>query len=267
MYAAVTLREALALGNARVVAFTGGGGKTSALFRLAHELADARVLVTTTTRMWVPAPEQGPLLVAPTLLAAQGSLLDAWTRGVRVLGSTITPEGKLQGVPPAWVAALASAADYVLVEADGAAGKPLTAPREHEPVIPPATELLVPVVGIEAVGAPLDAAHVHRVAEIAALADLAVGTLLPPDAVATVLLDPRGNVKGAPSAARIVPLVNKVDTASDEIAARALGAALLARGAERVVLACLAANPVRLAVMVPERAQRTGRSPERVWAT
>ncbi|MBX5493508.1 MAG: putative selenium-dependent hydroxylase accessory protein YqeC, partial [Chloroflexi bacterium] len=46
-----TLRAALDLGAARVVAFTGGGGKTSALFRLAGELTPARVLVTTTTRI------------------------------------------------------------------------------------------------------------------------------------------------------------------------------------------------------------------------
>ena len=94
---------------------------------------------------------------------------------------------------------------------------------------------MVPVAGVEAVGAPLDAAHVHRVAEIAALTDLPAGTRLTPDAVATVLLDPRGNVKGAPPHARIVPLVNKVTTPAAREAARAVAAALLARGAERVV--------------------------------
>src|SRR5688572_13667091 len=94
---ATTLRAALALGEARIVAFTGGGGKTSALFRLAQELADYRVLVTTTTRIWVPDPEQGLLVVEPDLDAAGRALPQPWMSGVCILGTAITPEGKLQG--------------------------------------------------------------------------------------------------------------------------------------------------------------------------
>jgi probable selenium-dependent hydroxylase accessory protein YqeC len=264
---ATTLREALGVGAARIVAFTGGGGKTSALFRLAHELADRRVLVATTTRIWVPRPEQGQLVVEPTLDAASRTLVRQWTRGVRVLGTAITPEGKLQGVPPDWIAILDAIADFVLVEADGAAGKPLTAPRDHEPVIPSAAELVVPVAGVEAVGAPLDAAHVHRVAEIAALTGLAAGARLTADALATVLLDPRGNVKGAPPEARVVPLINKVSTPAEQGAARAVAAALLARGAQKVVLSCLAAEPAVIVVIQADPNGAAARVAEPAWAT
>ena len=59
------------------------------------------------------------------------------------------------GVPPDWIGGLAAEVDLVVVEADGAAGKPLTAPRAYEPVIPAATDLLVPVVGADVIGAPL----------------------------------------------------------------------------------------------------------------
>ncbi|HWP28877.1 MAG TPA: selenium cofactor biosynthesis protein YqeC [Chloroflexota bacterium] len=256
-----TLREALALGAARIVAFTGGGGKTTAMFRLAAELSAARVLVTTTTRIWAPRAEQAALDLAADLATACAQLRCAdWAHGVRALGTAITPEGKLQGVPPAWIAALAAEADYVLVEADGAAGKPLTAPRAYEPVIPPATELLVPVAGVEAVGAPLDAAHVHRVPEIAALTGVPIGAPLAAPHVATVMLSAQGNVKGAPAGARIVPLVNKVDTPAAEAVARTLAAALLAAGVERVVLARLAsADPVVAVVEHAPRVQAASR--------
>ena len=47
------LKDALHVQRGDVVAFVGAGGKTSALFRLAHELRAEgwRVLTTTTTRM------------------------------------------------------------------------------------------------------------------------------------------------------------------------------------------------------------------------
>ena len=250
MGAPMRLADALALGAARVVAFTGGGGKTSAMFRLAHELADARVLVTTTTRIWAPRPEQARLVVADNWAEARPRVLAAWEHGVRALGTAIGADGKLHGVPTDWVGMLAADTDYVLVEADGAAGKPLTAPRAHEPVIPDAAALVVPVAGADAVGAPLDAAHVHRAAEIAALTGLAEGEPLTAAAVATVMLSPRGNVKSAPAAARIVPLVNKVETPAAERAARDLAAALLDLGAERVVLTRLAAEPPVAAVLM-----------------
>ena len=252
-----TLRAALDLGAARVVAFTGGGGKTSALFRLAGELTPARVLVTTTTRIWAPTSPDPPLVLASSCPEALAQLAPArWPDGVRVLGTAVSPEGKLLGIPPEWVAALRTVADYVLVEADGAAGKPLTAPRSYEPVIPPAAELVVPVVGADAIGAPLDAPHVHRVAELSALLGVPAGTFLSPRLVARVLLAPEGNTRGAPPYARIVPLVNKVDGPERLAPARAVAEALLTDGAERVVLAALAREPAVVECWSREQALR-----------
>jgi probable selenium-dependent hydroxylase accessory protein YqeC len=132
--------------------------------------------------------------------------------------------------------------DVVLVEADGAAGKPLTAPRAYEPVIPTAADLVVPVCGADVIDAPLTPEHVHRATEMAALLGVVPGTRLSPILIARVLLGPDGNVKGAPARARIVPLVNKVDDPARLVVARALGRALLQAGAERVVLARLASD-------------------------
>src|SRR6185436_6681833 len=128
------LATALALGSARVVAFTGGGGKTSAMYRLARECS-GRVVVTTTTRIWLPVADQAELHLATTPDQALGFVREpTWAAGVRAIGTATTAEGKLQGIPPDWVDALAGVADVILVEADGAAGKPLTAPRAYEPV-------------------------------------------------------------------------------------------------------------------------------------
>lgn len=253
------LRGALALGNERVVAFTGGGGKTTAMFQLARELAAERVLVTTTTKIWVPRPDQAQLCVVDELGEAMRRLKVLWHGGVRALGTAITSEGKLRGIPPEWAEPLTDVADRVLVEADGAAGKPLTVPRQHEPVIPACTALLVPVAGMDAVGALLDTDHVHRAPEMAARLSKSLGEPLTARDVAEVMLSRWGNIKGALPHTRIVPLVNKVDalaalrSAMEQhdnarivqnrdglVQAEKLAKELLPLGVSRVVLACLA---------------------------
>ena len=57
-----------------------------------------------------------------------------------------------------------------LVEADGAARKPLKAPAAHEPVLPEPLDCCVAVVGLDSVGQPLDDGHVHRSALVCAAA-------------------------------------------------------------------------------------------------
>jgi probable selenium-dependent hydroxylase accessory protein YqeC len=269
---AATLAEALDLRDHRVVAFTGGGGKTSAVFGLASERAAERVLVTTTTRIWLPARDQAELVLGGDLAEAMRRLEAGWSSGVRALGTAATFDMKLQGIPPEWVASLARVADRVLVEADGAAGKPLTVPRDYEPVIPASTELLVPVCGFDVFGAPLDSQHVHRAPEMIERLGHPEGHLLTAEDIAAVLLSPWGSIKGAPPEAEIVPLVNKVDMLGprtprmgrrqewrakrhhDLVRATELADVLLSQGVPRVVLATLAAQPPGIMVVQPASA-------------
>ncbi len=244
----LTLREALGLGDREVVAFVGAGGKTTALFRLARELrADgATVVVTTTTKILIPpASLDLDVVVEPQpsrLLAAVATAL-ALGR-IPVAARATTAEGKLEGVPPEWVADLAAlpGVTHVLVEADGAARKPFTAPREGEPVIPASATVVVPVVGVDALGEPLSAAVAHRPERVTALTGLADGDRLEAWAIARVLLDPRGSAGSTPRGARIVHLVNKADSPQRVAAARELAAELRRAGAARVVIATLEAE-------------------------
>jgi YqeC protein len=50
----------------------------------------------------------------------------------------------------------------LLNEADGSRGRGFKAPAPHESAIPPETTLVVPVVGADVFGQPLEAEHVHR---------------------------------------------------------------------------------------------------------
>lgn len=240
----LTLREALRLGDHEVVAFVGAGGKTSAMFRLARELrADgATVVVTTTTKILVPASSPDLRVVVEAdhsrLLAATATALEHGR--VPVVARATLPEGKLEGIPPEWVADLARlrGVTHVLVEADGAARRPITAPREGEPVIPGSATVVVPIVGIDALGRPASEVA-HRPERVAAVTGLAASDRLDARAIASVLLGPQGNTRGAPDGARIVPVVNKADDPQRVRAARELVAELRRAGAERVVVATL----------------------------
>lgn len=240
---AETLRAALGLGERELVAFVGGGGKTSALLRLARELSGAGhgVVVTTTTKVY---REQfavlGELVVEDTYRSLLGGLRRALAAGkVAAAGREIAPAGKLAGLPPEWVDELwrDGVAGYLLVEADGSKGRSLKAPAEHEPVIPTAATLVVPVVGVDVLGRPLTAEFVHRPELVARIAGAAPGSPVTAEVAGRVVTHPAGLGKGAPPGARLVPLLNKAQGPAGQQAARELAEVLLAAGIERVALA------------------------------
>lgn len=165
-----------------VTAVIGSGGKTALLRTLGAALAaeGQRVALCATTKMY-PFPGL-PCLLSPTLpeLAAA---LDR--EGLVCVGKPLPRSGKLTA-PELSMAALVSAADYVLAEADGAAGLPLKAHAEWEPVIPPEAARVVCVVGASGLGRPI-AEAAHRPERFAALAGTVPEDAASPENAARVL--------------------------------------------------------------------------------
>jgi molybdenum cofactor cytidylyltransferase len=118
--------------------------------------------------------------------------------------------------------------------------RPFKAPADYEPVIPAATTLVIPVVGADVFGQPLDGEHVHRPELVGALGDAPIGTPITPAIVARVLAHPRGGRKGVPPGARVVVLINKVESLPDRTPARETAERLLREPAiDSVVLAAV----------------------------
>ena len=210
-----------------VIAFVGAGGKTTAMFRLADELAaqGRHVVVTTTTRLF--AAQVDALGTAPLRYDGSAGFV-ARVRAalanqpkILIVGEDVADD-KVAGVPPAFIDELAAldAADVVLYEADGARMLPFKAPAAHEPVLADSTTLLVLVVGITAIGAPLDDAHVHRAETVARLAGARLGDSVTPTIAARVIAHPEGGLKARPRGARVSVLVNQVETEAQLDAAR-----------------------------------------------
>ncbi|MGN0076123.1 MAG: selenium cofactor biosynthesis protein YqeC [Parafannyhessea sp.] len=147
------LAEELGIGRG-ITAVIGSGGKTSLLDALAREL-DGTVVLTTTTHV---LPFGCPVLEDADERDVEQAF---WYSRVVCVG---TPAGDGSGklsAPRLKMRTLSVLADYVLVEADGAARHPLKAHADHEPVIPQEADRVVQVVGASGFGRPVTEA-VHR---------------------------------------------------------------------------------------------------------
>ena len=179
----VSLREALMLGKGGVISLVGAGGKTSLMFKLAHELARAgeTVLTTTTTKIYVPMPQQSTNLI---ISGSVSRILDKARETLKnhhhitAAVEKLTDQRKLRGFTPEVVQDIWNSQlfRWIIVEADGAAGRPLKAPAEHEPVIPACTSQLVGMVGLNGAGQPLTDQWVFRNARFSQLTGLAHGS-------------------------------------------------------------------------------------------
>ncbi|WP_089610007.1 selenium cofactor biosynthesis protein YqeC [Dehalobacterium formicoaceticum] len=247
-----TLQEAFSVSSGDLVIFVGGGGKTGSMNRLAIELMalGKRVIYTTTTKIF-PTELANELHLIGDL---ETSLL--WERIVPqpgsmvVLGKEINSMGKIVGLDKDQVNGLMGAASdlVILVEGDGANGKPFKAPRDYEPVIPEKATIVVPVVGIDALDKPLDDKYFHAWEQISALTDVPRGGIIRGKDVAQVFLHGDGYQKGVPDSARWIPFINKADTGEDEVKAQELAGILKEKGVARVVFGSLRRenNPVEV---------------------
>jgi len=211
------LKEALNIKPGEVISLVGGGGKTTLMFALARELASSgqAVITTTTTHIFEPSSSETQLLLleADEERMVRMLLQNVDERRHITVASERLPSGKLKGISPELVARLAELkqVSYIIVEADGAAHKSLKAPNPTEPVIPPNTSLVIPVVGIDAVGCCLTEKDVFRPEIVSRLLGLPLGEVISAEAIAILITHPKGIVKGSPDQARVIPFVNKVD--------------------------------------------------------
>ncbi len=231
-------REILTLMPSGIIALTGGGGKSmlmqslgTALAHLGNEGKGARVLLTTTTRIFRPearkadyfmecrSPDDIELPKSPCTLTA-----------ARPAGSGQNPEYlcgfSKEEVDTLWQRRVA---DWIIVEADGAARRPLKAPAEKEPVIPSETRAVIAVAGLCGLNQPFADPWVFRPGPFTALTGLKPGELLLPEAVAHIFFLPGGLFKESPAAAKRLVFLNQADIPEGLEAALPLARSILAQ--------------------------------------
>ena len=144
--------------------------------------------------------------------------------------------------------------DTIIVEADGAAGRPVKAPREWEPVIPTATTLVVAILGIDGVGRELNEENAFQPEGISKITGIPVGEKLTDEGIAILMTHAEGILKGASSSTRVIAFLNKVDIPEGVAKAKTTARKIFEkkrRQIERVVLGQLKEEPPVAEVMFP----------------
>jgi molybdenum cofactor cytidylyltransferase len=235
------LAHAFRINTGESLAFSGAGGKTTALFRLARQLKPP-VLVSTTTHL---SPDQ--LALADQNIEVDEStdlknLISNLAAEVVVLTGGEDGEDRVKGLPEWQLNKVAEIAKRrkitLLVEADGSRQRPLKAPAGHEPVIPSFVDHVVVVAGLSALGKPLNEQWVHRVEHFSDLSGLVEGKQISTEAITRVLLDPSGGVKGIPAGAKKMCLLNQADNTQLQSQANRIARSLIPEY-EAVIVASL----------------------------
>lgn len=212
-----SLSEALGLRAREMISLTGAGGKTTLMFRLARELIleGKKVITTTTTKILEPSEHETLHLFVS---GDEERIKEFVDRHLDEYGHiTLAKEriggGKLKGISPEFVDSLWNLydMDVLIIEADGAAGRPVKAPREGEPVIPSNTTLVVAVLGLDGVEKQLNDQNVFQVNRVSKLTGILENEKMTEEGMALLMTHPQGLFKGGPNSSRLAAFLNKVD--------------------------------------------------------
>ena len=149
--------------------------------------------------------------------------------------------GKVQGITPTLADTFYRELplDYLLVEADGAAGHPVKAPALHEPVITKSVTIVLALLGLEALGRISCPETVFRQELAEKIMGLKSGDVLSAAALAKLFLNHRGLFKGCPASAKRMAFLNKLDMLPQESKATELADLILANATNRVARAII----------------------------
>jgi molybdenum cofactor cytidylyltransferase len=214
------LNQALRLNRSTRLALVGAGGKTTALFQAARQMAaeagDLPVLISATTHLGSWQLEQASQHFIIQEKSQLTSLEDELPSGCLLFTGPPAEDQRAAGLSEDSLAELNRIAARhhlpVLLEADGSRQRPLKAPAEHEPAIPGWINLVVVVAGLAALGQPLEPQWVHRPERFGQLAGLAAGQVITNEHVARLMTAQLGGLKNIPAGARRVALLNQADT-------------------------------------------------------
>lgn len=208
------LVEALRADNRSRMAFVGAGGKTTALFSLARQLA-APVICINTAHLAVEQAKLADVHYPVSSLAEVDARFRRLPRGVVLFSGLPGENDRLSGVNDEVADRIRHLADRrkipVLIEADGARMLPIKAPAEHEPVIPAWVNQVVVVAGLSGIGRPVDGDHIFRPQIFTDLTGAAIGEHIELIHLNRLLLHPQGGLKNIPSRAERSVLLNQRD--------------------------------------------------------
>lgn len=171
------------------------------------------MLITTTTRMFLPTPSHYRELILeadPVRQLTRCQQLPDGPALVALFSHIDQASGKVAGPTPQQVDLLKGQQrfDLILVEADGAHHKLLKVPALHEPCIPQSSDWVIALTGGAMIGAKADPQQIHRWEQLQAMCGIAAGDPLDWPLFHRLITHPLGMFKGTPSKARRIWFIN-----------------------------------------------------------
>ncbi len=208
-----------------VISIVGAGGKTSLMYCLGemYREKNMNVLMTTTTHIYKPKRY--------SYASDKEQLEKIWSRGeIAVMGKPCE-DNKLTRLDD--MEEYISMSDIAIVEADGAKGMPCKVPYDHEPVILEQSDMVIGVVGIDALDRPIKEAC-YGSKNAAELLDTDEDHILTEEDIANILSSEKGTMKNTGNK-KYYAVINKCDTPKLRERARHIKAILEDKGVKSFI--------------------------------
>jgi probable selenium-dependent hydroxylase accessory protein YqeC len=225
--------------STRCLSLVGAGGKTSLMYALAKKLVHRgkTVICTTSTKIYPPDKDQPSkvFLFEDNFPALDRLAVEIKEAKSCVIGMKTDPvTTKIIGISNELIKLLLGLADHIIVEADGAAGRPIKAPLHYEPVVPDFTDLTVLVVGLDAVFAEVNEKNVFRLENFLRVTGLKLGDKISPQDIGTLIKHPDGSLRNIPTERLVRVFLNKLDTLKDSQILGELATVILKTRGDRI---------------------------------
>lgn len=146
--------------NTQVITVVGAGGKTTIIHTLAKEFVakGKKVLITTSTHMW---EEEGTIVTNKASdiineINKCGYVMAGTREKAKSNNNHIKSKYKITSLYQDIWKEVINYCDIVLVEGDGSREFPIKVPGENEPVIPTETTQILVIMGLSAIGKPIN---------------------------------------------------------------------------------------------------------------
>lgn len=220
--------------NSPVISVVGAGGKTSFIYKTASWFVSKgeKVIITTTTHMqkqnkWKNSYSGSSEEIRKLLKTEQ-----------IIVAGIPCGNGKIKGLERKTLEEITAWNIPVLIEADGAKHMPCKAPREHEPVIIPQTNVVVAVAGLDAVHKPIKQVC-YCSKEVAAILNCSEEKVLTCEDIVTLMADSDGMRKGVTENMDYWVVLNKADSPEQVADAREIERQLNRIGIKQVKICSL----------------------------
>ncbi|MGC8602082.1 MAG: selenium cofactor biosynthesis protein YqeC [Desulfomonilaceae bacterium] len=198
------------------IAIIGAGGKTTLMYALAKSLVKKgkRVISTTSTKIFPPNRDESPRLI---LIERMFPKTDQIMQKIQIekhitIGLRIDEKsGKVLGINTEQLFSMLNLTDYLIIEADGAAGRPIKSPSLTEPVIPDFVDIVIPVIGLDSIFLLANHENVFRLEEFLGITGLTPGSTINVPAIVKLFSHPDGALRNVPINSRIKAFFNKLD--------------------------------------------------------